>query len=469
MIIFGDEGYGAPPDPATIDARLVGMVQNNVTNPSPNPLLTVGQARAWGLACYALSCLYLNTDTVTANAYINAFHDEFPVPDSESYVFDSYFMLHLVWRIYRDPVMNARLTPTARTDIEDMMWRWIRTRSKVSTAQGTEWVYHGSENHDAMQKGGYLLCAEALMNVAGYGPNRLLADGNTISAHAAAWSAYFLRYFPSRAREGINVEVASPIYAKYSVGVYYNIMDFASSPVLRDLAKQFVTLYWADTASDWTRSGVRGGGQARCYKENYLRRGNQYSFHQLLWGYGWHGTAGVVRTYGLIPATSSYRVPEIIAACAADTNRPNYLYTSRRWGRAGAVDAGDNNFVVFDSGNSSMRRDTWVTPDYTMGAFTLDMNKQYVQVLDQNRAMGVFFASGLNDRVMVFGKGAGNDKSYADLNGVCRTNCMVVQRDKNVNASGNGTLVSVSQNLWTNRVETIGWLFLRSGNAYCAI
>ncbi len=94
MITFGGEGFGAPPDLATIDARLLGMVQNNVDNPWPDPL--VAGTRAWGLPCYALSCLYLNTDTVTANAYLNAFHDEFPIPDSDTFDFESYFMLHLV-------------------------------------------------------------------------------------------------------------------------------------------------------------------------------------------------------------------------------------------------------------------------------------------------------------------------------------------------------------------------------------
>ena len=112
-------------------------------------------------------------------------------------------------------------------------------------------------------------------------------------------------------------EIASPIYAKYSVGVYYNLMDFAESLALRTLAERFITLYWADTASDWTLSGVRGGGETRCYKENYLRLGNQYSFHAVLWGYGWHANSTVVRTYGLIPAASSYRVPAIITACKA--------------------------------------------------------------------------------------------------------------------------------------------------------
>jgi methionine-rich copper-binding protein CopC len=455
--------FTALPDLATVDGRLTWMMQQNITNPWPS---TTSSA---GLASYALAAFHLGTDLVTANDSINQFHSQYPIPDSDNFDFDSYFWLHLIWRIYHDPAMNARLTPQSRANIEDMMWRWIRTRSRVSDAQGDTWVYHGSENHDAMQKGSFLLCAEALKDAPGYGQGMVLADGKTLAQHATAWSDYFQRYFIARAGRGINAEIASPIYAKYSVGVYYNVMDFAESPVLRTLAQRFITLYWADTASDWTRSGVRGGGEARCYKENYVRVGSQYSFHSLLYGYGWHPTTTTVRVFGLIPAASSYRVPALINACATDPARPNYLYTSRRFGRAGAV-SGYDNFIIFDSGNSNLRRDTWVTPDYTMGTLTFDMNRDYTQITDQNRAMGVMFASGLNDRVMVFGKGATSDnKSYADLSGVTRADCMVVQRDQNVNQSGSGTLVFVPQNLWNARVETGGWLFLQSGNAYCAL
>jgi methionine-rich copper-binding protein CopC len=455
--------FTALPDQATVDGRLTRMMQNNITSPWP---ATTSSA---GLASYALAAFHLGTDLVTANDYINQFHSLYPVPDSDTIDFDSYFWLHLIWRIYHDPAMNARLTPQARADIQDMMWSFIRTRSRASNAQGDTWVYHGSENHDAMQKGSYLLCAEALKDAPGYGPGMVLADGQTLAQHATAWSGYFQRYFIARAGEGINAEIASPIYAKYSVGVYYNLMDFAESPVLRTLAQRFVTLYWADTASDWTLSGVRGGGEARCYKDSYLRLGNQYSFHSLLYGYGWHATSSTVRTFGLIPAASSYRVPAIITACATAPARPNYLYTSRRYGRAGSV-AGDDNFITFDSGNSNLRRDTWVTPDYTMGTLTFDMNRAYTQITDQNRAMGVMFASGPNNRVMVFGKGASFDnKSYADLSGVTRPNCMVVQRDQNANNTGSGTLVFVPQSLWNARVEASNWLFLQSGNAFCAI
>lgn len=455
--------FTALPDLATVDGRLTWMMQQNITNPYPS---TTSSA---GMASYALAAFHLGADLVTANDYISQFHNLYPVPDSDTIEFDSYFWLHLIWRIYHDPAMNARLTPQARADIQDMMWLFIRTRSRTSDAQGDTWVYHGSENHDAMQKGSYLLCAEALKDAPGYGPGRVLADGQTLAQHATAWSGYFQRYFTARAGEGINAEIASPIYAKYSAGVYYNLMDFAESPALRILAQRFITLYWADTASDWTLSGVRGGGETRCYKDNYLRVGSQYSFHPLLYGYGWHGVSSTVRIFGLIPAASSYRVPALITACATDPARPNYLYTSRRFGRAGSV-VGDDNFIAFDSGNSNLRRDTWVTPDYTMGTLTFDMNRAYTQITDQNRAMGVMFASGPNNRVMVFGKGnPTDDKSYADLNGVTRANCMVVQRDQNANNSGSGTLVFVPQGMWNARVESGGWLFLQSGNAYCAV
>ncbi len=451
------------PDLTTVDGRLTWAIQKNLTNPYPS---TTSSA---GLASYVLATFHLGTDLVAANDFINQFHSQYPIPDSDTIGFDSYFWLHLIWRIYHDPAMNARLTSQARANIQDMMWSFIRTRSRTSDAVGDTWVYHDSENHDAMQKSSFLLCAEALKDAPGYGQSMVLADGQTLAQHAAAWSGYFQRYFTARAGEGINAEIASPIYAKYSVGVYYNLMDFAESPLLRTLAQRFVTLYWADTASDWTLSGVRGGGEARCYKDSYLRLGSQYSFYSLLYGYGWHATSSTVRTYGLIPATSSYRIPAIITASAIDPARPNYLYSSRRFGRAGSV-VGDDNFITFDSGNSNLRRDTWVTPDYTMGTLTFDMNKAYTQITDQNRAMGVMFASSPNNRVLVFGEGSSiNDKSYADLTGVTRANCMVVQRDQNANNGGSGTMIFVPQALWNARIETSGWLFLQSGNAYCAV
>ena len=93
----------------------------------------------------------------------------------------------------------------------------------------------------------------------------------------------------------------------------------------KDEAEKFITLYWADTVSDWLSTGVRGGGQTRTYKENYLRRGGSYSFHELLYAYGWHTGTGSFHPVILHPATSTYRVPEMITAIATDAARPGFF------------------------------------------------------------------------------------------------------------------------------------------------
>jgi hypothetical protein len=426
-----------------------------------------------GVFPYVLACLYLNQNVSQANQLIIDFYTNNPIPAATSSGDGAgYFWQNIMWRTYHDPTAHSRLSTQARTIVEDNMWNWVRNRSTLAEAQQTEWKIHDSENHDAMQKGSHLMCLLALKNSPSYGPDRVLGDGGTIADHLSAWTNFYLRYFKARAMEGINVEIACPQYARYTVGIYYNIMDFSDSPELRALAKQFIDLYWADTVSDWVSSGVRGGAQTRVYREgNYLKTGTTYAFYGVLWGYQWRDGTGGVSTYGLIQATSPYRVPDIITAIATDPARPNFLYSSRRFGRGGAWDANKDYTVVFDNGNSNLRRDTWVTPDYSMGTLTVDMNKDYIALIDQNRLMGITFASGANDRIMVFGKGglADTTKSFADTTGVTREDCMVVQRDKNVSQGGDATQIFISQNAWNNRVENSGWFFTQLGNAYCAV
>lgn len=465
----GTWNFTTRPGLDTVEGRMVAMLQANIDSPWPgisNP------NNSSGVFPYALACLYLNQNVSQANDLIFDFYTNNPIPANTSSDGAGYFWQHIMWRLYHNPTSNGRLATRTRNLIEDNMWNWVLNRSTRVEALQTEWKIHDSENHDAMQKGSHMMCLLALKNSPRYGPNQVLSDGGTIADHLAAWTDFYLRYFKTRAMEGINVEIASAQYARYTVGVYYNIMDFSDSPKLRAIAKQFIDLYWADTVSDWVSSGVRGGAQTRCYREgNYLKMGSTYAFYGLLWGYKWREGTGGVSTYGLIQATSPYRVPDIITAIATDPARPNFLYSSRRFGRGGAWDAKKDYSVVFDNGNSNLRRDTWVTPDYSMGTLTVDMNRDYIALIDQNRVMGVTFASGVNHRIMVCGQGGTADttKSFADISGVTRQDCMIVQRDKNAYQTGTATQIFVAQAAWNNRVENGGWFFTQLGNAYCAI
>ncbi|NQY11861.1 MAG: T9SS type A sorting domain-containing protein [Flavobacteriales bacterium] len=442
-----------------VDYRINQMAAENIASIWPDTV-----TNAAGISGYAMACFYNDTNIEIANRLINRFHDEFPVPDATGEDFDSYFWLHIVWRIYGDSAMNTKLSETVKINIEEMMWNFINHRSTISNATGSVWRIDDSENHDAMQKGSYLICTEALKNSASYGPDVLLNDGNSIQDHTEAWSEYFKEYFIVRAKEGINVEIASPTYSKYTLGVYHNIMDLAEDSVLREIAKNFMDLYWADVVSDWAMSGFRGGAETRCYKDHYMKVNAQLS--SLTWAYGWHENANTARLYEFIVATSSYRPPTILEAIATNTTKPSYMYTSRRFG----LDPTATYLVEFDGGNSHIRRDTYVTPDYTMGTLTIDMSKDYIKLLDQNRAMGVYFSSAVNDRVVVHGDGQAQDgrTGYNEINGACVPSCMVVQRDYNFNNS-NGTDIFLSQTIWDNHIDTNNWLFSYTDSAYIGI
>jgi hypothetical protein len=452
--------FTAIPDLTTVDGRIAWLMFENINDPWPDPY--DGNASR-----LALPCLTVNRNVALANALLNDFYNRNFV-EGDRTAFDQILGRAEYFRIYMDPAMNARLYQRTRDELEDLMWAALNDNAKrpseIVHAQGTTWALEGTENHDSTTKGGHLMCAIALRNAgAPYGPDRVLSDGHTLAEHADAWEDHFMRYFADRADEGINCEIASPIYAKYTVPPYYNIRDFAATSELRTLADRFLSLYWADVACDWTLNTERGGAQTRCPKDGYLRN-NGFAFNAVLWAYGWPAPQNVSRLGVTVMAASSYRIPDIITACASDTNRPNYLYTSRRFGQDGF--GADGYLITFPS---HLRRDTFVTPDYTMGTLTFDMNTDYVAIVDQSRAMGVTFANSSTDRVMVFGKGAANNKSYADLSGVTRENCMVVQRDKNATSSGNETRIFVPVSLYDTRVESNGWLFLQSGNGYCAI
>jgi len=456
-----------------IDTRLTNMLKDNIKNPWPgkNDL-----KNASGVFSYSLACLHLGENVAEANKLIVDFYSKHPVPQKKGHSRDNYngyFWQHIMWRLYHNPISHSRLTAHSKKIIEDNMWFWLEKRSKLSEAKQNKWIIHDSENHDAMQKGSHLMTLIALKKSDRYGPKMKLADGGTIGEHVDAWTNFYLDYFNSRAMEGINVEIACQQYAKYTLGVYYNIMDYSDSPTLRKMAKSMIDLYWADTAMDWVACGVRGGAQTRIYKNRaYLWSGTTYSFHELLWGYGWYTSSKLktVRTYTMIQAVSPYRVPKIISACVLDTNRPGYLYSSRRFGRGGNWSRHRDYTVVFDQGKSCLRRDTFVTSDYAMGSFTVDMNKDYIALIDQNRIMGVMFASSPTERIVVFGKGGKDpEKSFATISGVTRKNCMVVQRDKNASKDGKATQIFVSKNAWNSRKEVGGWLFTQLDGAYCAL
>ncbi|MCG3115074.1 MAG: hypothetical protein LLH30_05280 [Candidatus Manganitrophus sp. SA1] len=487
----------------TVDQRAAQILGLQLSNPVPNPNSTNWGERCLGRATYALAAYYTNQNISTANDYINDIQQqpEYWINGSNQHAFDyninpgiqdfpCWDAISWLWRIYLDPTMNSRMSNTSRDALEYIMWFYVRTRSKHSDFIGSVWTVNKSENIDALQKSNYALAVQAL-SMAGppYGPSLQLRDGYTIDNHYTGWVAYWKKYFRERAREGINIEVASPTYARTTLAAYYNLRDFSESSVLVRLAGDFLTLYWADVANEYLASaGVRGGAKTRNYKNVYLTRGREDGLCQWFYLYLWHHNENAcgIHPYVLMPATSSYRIPDIVTAIATG-QKPPYQYISRRPG-FGTHDSMGNYLVQFDAGNSShIRRYTYATQDYVLGTMTVNPAGSYTNINRQNRWMGIVMADDPDSRIVIHGLGTrfhGNSglsdtgdgigySGLSEITGIAAVNCMVVGRDPSVEESL-GTRIYISARgsgaLWGNRIENDGgWFFTYAGGAYVGI
>jgi hypothetical protein len=466
------------PSPLLVEirSRQTAVLENYLANPFPDPESSVDSTRCWGRAGYALAAYQLNTDLDLADAYIRSIYADYAFPNDGIFSnYACYFKIPLLWRIYLEDETNARMSDDARSDLADLMWSFINTRSRVDEANGSVWEFHDSENHDATRKSAYLLASQALMKAGSpYGPDARLDDGHDLKTHYHAWVDYWSEYFRERALEGINCEIASPTYAKYTLAAYYGIRDFVSDESLKQRATDFLTLYWADVAQDYLPSvGVRGGAGTRVYKNGYLTKGDRESIRDWLYIYDWHDNfSSVFHPITLTAASSPYSPPKIVRSQAIDRSEP-YLYTSRRFGLGSrTVENGDfRSYVRFDAEGSNLLRTSYVTDDYVIGALSLDPDGEYLPMSGQNRAMSAMFASDPNNRIVIHARGLadGGRTGYFEINGVAAEGVLVVARDDRALHSAATRVFIPYGDLWSNRAEIGGWLFTHDGSAFAAI
>jgi len=459
---------GGPIDGGSSESvlRAGSIVRRHADSPWPD------RGDCWGDVTWAFSALYVGDDVREANSTLASIPSRYTNSADPTVDGDCYWALPLVARAYLHPATSARLLPMTNRVLEGLMWTYVRRRSRVDDALGSVWAIHASENHDAMRKSNYALFVQALQ-AAGRGDD-VLADGLTVTNHFTAWQRYWKEWFRQRAREGIHVEIASPIYAKYTLQTHYNLRDFARSSILRRLAGDFLTLYFADAAQDFLPSvGVRGGAMTRAYKDAHLTRGSRDGLRPITWIYEWHDAVpGSTNPSILAPATSSWRPPPIVGAIATRRTTP-HQYISRRFGQGTTrTDAeGIHYSITFPGGDSSLRRFSYWAPEYVVGTLTVDPAREYVALIDQNRWMGAIFATDPEHRIVVHGRGDidSGRTGYTEITGITGTACSIVARDPGAESSI-GTRIFVSYGApWTNRVEEGGWLFTRAGDAYAAV
>ncbi len=380
-----------------------------------------------------------------------------------------------LFRIYLTKLTRERLSPKARETIEDFAWLLLTTHHRGITradADKSFWLFSSSENHYVNDRRRYTQALQIVRMSPRYGPDHKLGD-ESIESHYQAWTAFWIRYFEARANEGTDIEIAQPSsYGICTVGVYYDLYDLTDSPRLRELAGNFLTLYWAEVATEFEpRTGQRGIAATRNPFYDGVRT---YWAESLLYCYGWHDGRYKDTSLGNLPFLfSSYRPPEILRAIAIDPKRGPYQTTSRRAVMIESLAREKEGILVFDEkGDAHFRRDVFYTPDYNLSTMTMDPTRLYTSG-DLAQTMGVNFSSGASDRIVVHGTGFYSRRA---INGITGTGVSIIARDPNAKLGrgrvmSEGTRVFIRKGtLWDNRVEDpSGWFFSRAGDAYAAI
>jgi len=407
----------------------------------------------------------LNKDIEEAERNIQNFCGK-PVPQNRSEAF---------FRIYLTEKTRRLLSPKTKAVIEDYAWELLTKNNRNITRADADkpfWKFSSSENHYVNDRRRYTQALQIVRMADRYGPIAKL-EGASIESHYQAWTAFWIRYFQVRAGQGVDMEIAHPSsYGECTVGVYYDLYDLTDSPRLRELAGNFLTLYWAEVAAEFE---PRTGQRALASTRNPDFTGNLAGWaRDLLYGYGWHDGGCQGNAPGLPFLLSSYRPPEILRAIACNVNRGVYQTTSRRALLVESQEKEKSGVIVFDDhGDGHFRRDVYYTPDYTLSTMTLDPSRQYCGVGDLAQAMGVTCAADLPSRIVVTGTGYYAKRALSGITGAAVS---IIARDPNAQFGrgrfmSEGTRVFIRNGpLWDNRIEDpSGWFFTRCGDAYAAI
>ena len=227
----------------------------------------------------------------------------------------------------------GRLTPEAANNLVAQMWTYASKFSKKKDAPDS-WAIYDSENHDAAAKGFYFMAAQIFNDTPAY-RNRVYADHTTVAQQYKAWHDHWSNYLDARAKRGLFVEVASPIYHQYTIEAILNIYNFADDPVLREKAGMVLDLDFADYAQQQL-NGIWGGAKSRSYPTDSFdgTPDSMTNLGNLFWSSS--PTMGGDLNAALMFVTSGYSPPPVVQSIA--TNHAalgSFAYITRRPG-AGA-------------------------------------------------------------------------------------------------------------------------------------
>lgn len=322
-----------------------------------------------------------------------------------------------------------------------------------------------SDNHTMIQASSIFLAAQMLKD-----------EGAEYAQLYENWKGWWSRFLDGLAKRGF-WETASPTYVERHLAPIYNLYDFAEDPLIQKKAEMLLDWYWAEIAQELLH-GVRGGAKMRVY---WIAEGDRgaisarndcmYGIYYLYFGDSFFESSPEApnsEMHNGVFATSSYQPPDLILELGANPHtRGNYEIKERR---KGSCFTWDQSRVVWDQSNPgdkpyNSRRYAYATPDYILGSFQTDADKQFMPLAGGTPHMqnSLVFATSPEARI-AWGEwasiGSGQINVFQHENVVLASRVSHPDLMLAYDLPEEGTLDRVE--------EEVDWLFVQEGQAYAA-
>ncbi len=422
---------------------------------------------------FATRALYLNEQVETADKALREmcqYHLDHPQTLLEIHSFPGMLRpLVQLSQLYGPDGSRTKGLLSAETNevILKTMWAWVSVKSKLAEADVKEsqtWTIHDSENHHANHFSSCWAVSMFLSRQPEY-RERKLEDGHTTREHYEAWTNYLREYFRQRGRKGMMVEVDSPSYSAMLPSVGYWVYDLTDDPVLKRLADQFLTLWWALWAEQQI-DGVCGGAKARCYPgsamsgDDIVRRAAHFVF-----GFG----QSEFEYAGMLPfATSSWRAPAVVMDLALDVQgRSAYEVSQRRMGLLQPEVTPRGIFHVRPEASGILRY-SYCTPDFIMGSLLCEARPtgDWFTGSSQNRWHGVIFRGATNARIYPYIE---TDHSSYNAQWAAQHRGTFIAQKLKTSIGTQGLRVWFSKDGLAAPVPEGAWLFTEAPGAWAAV
>ncbi len=450
----------------------------------------------WGENLWALAALSLNERTEEANARLLRHSREFvalvreqgdlpaPTPEQPGKAPWTFFSITDYVRTLslfhaRSAHFPGRLKPESEAAMKEALWLWVRRESRVDQMRSEDLLLLlGTENHDLNKRPNHYLVLALLADDPGY-RERKLADGHTVSEHAAACTAFFRAWPASRAASGLWAEVGSNGYQKYSWPALFNLHELSPDPLIRHRFGLLLDLALIEEAQISVK-GRRGGGRSRAY----YTAGGFESMKAMLYGEGGGSS------HSRVIESSLYQAPPeaILLRCRTFPAAQPFVIRNRVLGELETVGAadGEGQRLAADSAlvnyayrtahsllGSTLQNPALSAPGAANDAPVL----KYAGISRQNRTCGLLFdnpSAKSVSQIHPVAEHTGGGRSQHSFWSVQHESVLILQR---IARLGRSTIGSYNTGKFGMRfegadllkLEENGWIFATDGKAYVGV